>query len=153
MAAYFLQTRLARLVNAGVSMSAPPAPAGGDFISPIRKYPSDTGSAFREMWFDGFSEQGKIGEYAASTAARKKRKGLPYDRLTLHETGELYARTEIARGDDGYIVRVDVPYAKYLVKRYGERILWMGGEYLQKWQQQLANELKIKILREWLSEK
>lgn len=146
-----VHTRIGRILSRDVSIAALPAPAGGAFSSPFRQYAGDSGAYFRRQWWAGFSERGRIGDYAASTAARKRARGLPYDRVVLYESGELYARTSITPEGRGFIVRADVPYAKYLVKRYGDRILWLGDAYLREWQQDFLSELKLLLIKKLLN--
>lgn len=145
----FRDTILGAVATRGVSIAGTPSPVPrGEALSFWRRsYPADGGSYHRRMWWEGLSERGPIGQYAPSTAARKKRKGLPYDRVVLFETGELYARTEILPQGREFLVRASVPYAKYLVQRYGDRILWLGDDALRRWQGDLINELKLFIIK------
>lgn len=67
-------------------------------------------------------------EYALSTIAAKKRKGQPYDRVTLRDTGDFYT-SRFVFADQGKIVNgSDVQYSEFLVKRYGEQIYGLDTE-------------------------
>lgn len=149
----FRNSILGAIASRVVSIAGAPFPAPRGEALPFwkRNYPPDSGSYFRAMWWEGLSERGVIGQYAPSTAARKKRKGLPYDRVVLFETGELYARTQVIPARREFIVRADVPYAKYLVQRYGDRILWLGGEQRTRWQESLISEIKLLIIKTLLN--
>lgn len=70
-------------------------------------------------------QSGVLGTYAQSTIKRKKQKGLPWDRVTLYDTGRLYNSLEVyIEGRDVYI-QTNVDYFQYLENRYGQDIIYL----------------------------
>jgi len=128
---------------------------GGFFVDDPRpraaQQRSPSGSWLTSQWWAGLAERGEIGRYAPSTIARKRRMGLPWERVTLFHSGQLYSRTTIALDRREIVVRASVPYARYLVRRYGDRILWLGGAYLQRWQAELVDNIIKSLKQQWLS--
>jgi len=61
--------------------------------------------------------------YSRITVSIKQKKGDPYDRVTLRDTGRLYRSIDILAGERSAIARISVPYFADLVKKYGNRIL------------------------------
>lgn len=53
--------------------------------------------------------------YAASTIRYKKRKGQPFDRVTLRDSGAFHESVTVTANDDNYVISSDVEYAKYLL--------------------------------------
>ena len=71
--------------------------------------------------------------YAPKTVAYKKRKGQPYDRVTLKDKGDLYAKTGAIVDNDAIRIGSDVPYADSLQKKYGDGIWGIGGQYQENY--------------------
>lgn len=68
--------------------------------------------------------------YAPRTIKRKQRKGQPYDRVTLKDTGKFYGSFRVERRMDGlYVVSTDEKQ-EYLVERYGTSIFRLSDENL-----------------------
>ena len=86
-----------------------------------------------------------IGQYAPETARRKRAKNLPDDRVVLYETGDLYAKTELKLESKQFVLRVNVPYARYLAKRYGERIWGLSA----KAQEEFLDAYKDTIIKHY----
>lgn len=61
--------------------------------------------------------------YSRITVSIKKRKGDPYDRVTLRDSGKLYKSIDILAGERSVLVRILVPYFAKLEKQYGSKIL------------------------------
>ncbi len=79
-----------------------------------------------KQWFQkGQKLDGKIIKpaYSRITVSIKQKKGDPYDRVTLRDTGRLYNSIEIIAGDRAAIARISVPYFEGLQKKYGDKIL------------------------------
>lgn len=152
----FEHTVLSRLCSRSHMLEVPPPPIGGGFSISSIKQTIKQSEAFwlQRQWWAGQSEKGLIGEYAPSTIRHKQRRKLPYDRVTLFETGTLYAKTSITLKDNMFIVKVDVPYAKHLEQRYGDRIWWLGGIYKQDFiNAYIAKIRKYVLSRLWQSAK
>ncbi len=70
--------------------------------------------------------------YAYRTIKRKIRKGQPYDRVTLKDTGSLYESLHIEFDDTGFYVTSSQDKAKYLLKRYGKTIFRLTDQNLKE---------------------
>lgn len=142
------QTRLGSVVRRwrAVDLPDPPAAPEFTFAETSHKFPPDAANYWRAQWYAGQSGKGRIGDYAPSTIRRKKRKGLPYDRVVLYETGLLYSQTAIKRLARDIMVKVEVPYASYLAQRYGDRIWDLGGQqragFLEAYKQAIIRAYK-----------
>lgn len=60
--------------------------------------------------------------YAPRTIKKKQRKGQPYDRVTLRDTGEFHKSLRVVFDDDGFYVTSTDDKAQYLLERYGKTI-------------------------------
>lgn len=109
-----------------------------------RTYPADGGAFWRLRWWSGLEGE----RYAPSTVARKRRDRLPTDRVVLFQTGEMYKRTTLLPQPDGWLVRVEVQYAKYLRSRYGEKIFALTGESASDFRREILIQA-IKHYRLW----
>ena len=69
--------------------------------------------------------------YAPRTIKKKQRKGQPYDRVTLRDTGEFHASLKVVFDDDGFYVTSTDDKAQYLLKRYGKTIFRLTNENLK----------------------
>lgn len=100
---------------------------GGVLVTSIASFLPFAPQALRLSWWAGEDVKGgRIGEYAPSTKKRKAAKGLPTTRVVLIETGRLYASVHVELAQREYIFRSDVPYLKYIIERYGERVMGVG---------------------------
>lgn len=89
--------------------------------------------------------------YTARTMQIKQRKGQPYDRVTLRDTGEFYSSLHVEFDDDGFYVTSTDDKAKYLLARYGKTIFRLTNqnftELLRNYiKPELQQKLKEKIL-------
>lgn len=66
--------------------------------------------------------------YAISTIKKKIKKGQPYDRVTLKDTGEFYDSLHVEFDSEGFRVLSNDEKAKYLIARYGKAILRIDDE-------------------------
>jgi len=58
-----------------------------------------------EMLYSGIDSEGKsLGEYAATTVEYKKKKGHPYDRITLKDEGDYYSNKKLVKKSSKYTV-------------------------------------------------
>ena len=60
--------------------------------------------------------------YTARTIKIKQKKGQPYDRVTLRDTGEFHSSLHVEFDDEGFYVTSTDDKAKYLLARYGKTI-------------------------------
>jgi len=73
----------------------------------------------RRLWEGKASDESQIGYYAESTIKRKKRKGLPWDRVTLFDTGRFYSSFIVNPSKEAlHLHYEDNPYGDTL-ERYG----------------------------------
>lgn len=89
--------------------------------------------------------------YTARTMQIKQKKGQPYDRVTLRDTGEFYSSLHVEFDDDGFYVTSTDDKAKYLLARYGKTIFRLTNqnftELLRNYiRPELQQKLKEKIL-------
>ena len=69
--------------------------------------------------------------YTASTIRRKHKKGQPYDRVTLKDTGKFYASLDIVFDDNGFYVTSSDSKAQGLLEKYGKTIFRLTNENLK----------------------
>lgn len=87
-----------------------------------------------QLYNTGADGNGKsLGDYAPFTIAKKKRKGDPYDRITLLDTGAFYDSYFITPYLGGFIVDADDEKDDTrLFFKYGDDILKPNAETLEK---------------------
>lgn len=90
--------------------------------------------------------------YAASTIKKKKRKGQPYDRVTLRDTGRFHESLAVSTGDKGFSVISRDIKAKYLIPRYGDAILRLSDEHLNFLLRQYIRPELVKRLKERMTD-
>lgn len=80
--------------------------------------------------FDGKLTNGEriTPDYADSTIDEKKRKGQPYDRVTLKDTGDMYSFLFVKVDNGSILFDSKVDYVDVLRKRYGEMIFGLTDE-------------------------
>lgn len=66
--------------------------------------------------------------YTARTIKIKQRKGQPYDRVTLKDTGEFYSSLHVEFDNNGFYVTSTDDKAKYLLAKYGKTIFRLTNE-------------------------
>lgn len=69
--------------------------------------------------------------YAPRTIRDKIRKGQPYDRVTLRDTGEFHASLKVVFDNEGFYITSDDEKSKYLLDRYGKTIFRLSDENLK----------------------
>ena len=98
-----------------------------------------------QLFKKGIDSRGKVIEpaYAPSTIKRKKRKGQPSNRVTLKDTGDFYSDMDIDYGQKDFtMINYDDKY-KDLRKKYGEDILGLTDESIEK----LRDILRVKLFQ------
>jgi len=103
----------------------------------------------KRLWEGKAVDGTQIGKYSESVVKRKRRKGLPYDRVTLFETGRFYNSFVLKATREGLRVSYQEDPYKYVVRRYGGegRLLRVGFRSVGE------KELVLNKLRRWLKKK
>ena len=83
-----------------------------------------------QLFDEGIDSEGQtLGEYTPFTKGRKQEKGLPFDRITLYDTGEFYDSFYIKPVNDGFEIIADpVKDDTDLFTDYGKEILGLTSE-------------------------
>jgi regulator of replication initiation timing len=76
--------------------------------------------------------------YAKSTIKRKKKKGQPYDRVTLYDEGDFHAGIDVIFSDKDLTLVGKDSKTGFLSKRYGEAILGLDDQSVKE----LASRIK-----------
>lgn len=69
--------------------------------------------------------------YALRTIKKKQRKGQPYNRVTLRDTGEFHRSLKVVFDDNGFYVTSTDDKAQYLLEKYGKTIFRLTDENLK----------------------
>lgn len=69
--------------------------------------------------------------YTASTIRHKHKKGQPYDRVTLKDTGKFYSSLDIQFDDSGFYITSSDEKANALLEKYGKTIFRLTNENLK----------------------
>lgn len=69
--------------------------------------------------------------YRPRTVKYKIRKGQPYDRVTLKDTGEFYASLHVECDDEGFYVTSSDDKSQFLLKKYGKTIFRLTDKNLK----------------------
>ena len=87
--------------------------------------------------------------YADSTIARKKKKGQPFNRVTLKDSGDYYNSFDIIYNDSNgtFLIEATNFVRQYLVNRYGEDIEGLTTESIDIVSKKIANRL-IEVIQE-----
>lgn len=88
-----------------------------------------------------------VPKYRPSTVKRKKRKGHPYNRVTLKDTGEFHESFELDFGADYFEVVSTDKKGKYLVKRYGKEIYGLTEANVSELRKLLLPLLRAELLK------
>lgn len=91
--------------------------------------------------------------YTAGTIKRKQKKGQPYDRVTLRDTGDFHSSLHVEFDEEGFYVTSSDDKAKYLLARYGKTIFRLTDENLTELlrdyiRPSLKEKLKEKLLND-----
>lgn len=94
----------------------------------------------RDQLFSGKDANGDeiLPPYAESTVKRKRRKGSPYDRVTLKDEGEYHQSLEIDFGPDSFLIGSNDSKAIYLERRYGKSVYGLNAQSISE----LSDEVK-----------
>lgn len=88
--------------------------------------------------------------YAPSTIKKKIKKGQPYNRVTLRDTGEWYNSLRLVYDVDGFVVTSTDDKNKYLKKKYGPKILKIDRANLNKIIKEKVRPVLVAKLKEYL---
>lgn len=88
--------------------------------------------------------------YAPRTIKKKIKKGQPYDRVTLKDTGEWYKSLRLVYDVDGFVVTSTDDKNKYLKDRYGPKILKLDRNNLNKVIRDKVRPVLVTKLKEYL---
>lgn len=83
------------------------------------------------MGLDGFLDEIQP-SYAPRTIRAKIKKGQPTDRVTLKDTGKFYGSLYVEFDEGGFRILSKDEKVKYLVSRYGQAILRLSNEDLNR---------------------
>jgi len=91
-------------------------------------------NANEQMYNKGQDSKGSIirPAYKPMTVRIKKQKGQPTNRVTLRDTGRFHKTLIVTPKEDYVEITSDVPYAKYLFKKYGSDVLGIQEELLKE---------------------
>ena len=88
------------------------------------------------------------GDYAASTVEKKKSEGLPFDRITLFDTGAFYDSFIVkARKDEFEIIANTLKDGNDLQDDWGNKILGLTDESIEELQGEFLQQL-IDLIKE-----
>lgn len=91
--------------------------------------------AHEQLFYEGATGRGveiaSFAPYAPRTIRNKQRKGQPYDRVTLRDTGKFHGSLHLEFDNEGFLVVSEDPKSKYLTKKYGKDILRLSDENLK----------------------
>lgn len=87
--------------------------------------------------------------YAPRTIANKKRKGQPYTRVTLKDTGAFYEGFKVVANSEGFYVTSDDDKTEKLIAKYGPSIFRLTAENFSRLirrhlRKDLASYIRIK---------
>ena len=121
-------------------------------IEDNEKYLIDCVRLQLDMGLDGNMRK-IIPPYALSTIKKKIKKGQPYDRVTLKDTGEFYESLYVEFDSGGFRILSNDEKVKYLVAKYGEAILRIDNEDFTRFirfvvRPELQEKLKEKLLND-----
>ena len=73
------------------------------------------------------------GSYAPITVSIKRTEGLPFDRITLRDTGEFYKSFRVVVESDGFVIEADtLKNGVDLTTRWGNDILGLTDQSIEK---------------------
>ncbi len=106
-----------------------------------------------QLFAKGINSKGvSLGEYAESTKKKKRKDGLPDDRITLFQSGNFYDTIEIIPDNDGFWIVMDGRKRNTdLFVRYGEDVLGLTDENFEPLKD-LINEELVKLIQEKITD-
>lgn len=125
----------------------------------IDKYSDVIIAMVTENQLYGLGENGKrvpiasYAPYAPRTIKKKIRKGQPFDRVTLRDTGKFYESFIVVPGAKGFSIQAKDFKAKYLIPKYGDTIMRLSDDNLKRLlheyiRPELVKRLKEKLINE-----
>ncbi len=89
-------------------------------------------------------------KYAKSTIKRKKKKGQPYNRVTLKDEGDFYEGFFVEYEGDGFSLHGDDYKTRHLIKRYGRDVFGLNDKSIDDLIEMIKEDfikiVKVKIL-------
>jgi len=83
----------------------------------------------------------QIGSYALSTIRQKQRKGQPFDRVTLRDTGEFYQDLQIDAKPDEVVFTSPTSYSAFIFTRYTTDVLGLTMENMRVFYEQFTKPI------------
>ena len=83
-----------------------------------------------------------IPAYAESTKRRKRKDGLPSNRVTLYQTGNLYRSFRVLAGNESVVISAYTEYSEYVFDKYKDTI----GLDRENWNN-FINEYTLKAIK------
>ena len=117
----------------------------------------NTGSPFSsegQLFQHGIDSEGvSLGDYAPFTIEEKKKKGLPFDRITLYDEGDFYASFEVKQTKDGFYIVAEsiVDSGEDLTEQFGNEILGLTDESIEKLGEKVIPYITEHLIRKILS--
>lgn len=101
-----------------------------------------------DQLYQGIDAEGQevAPEYAASTIHKKRRKGDPYDRVTLRDEGDFHTSFFVVYGGDEFTLDARDSKKQWLDRKYGETIYGLTPDNIDR----LSNMIKddfVEIMR------
>ena len=91
------------------------------------------------------------GDYAPQTVEIKEFEGLPVDRVTLYQDGNLYRSWEFVQKKDSFVLKADtIKDGTDLRERWGHDFIGLTNESIQRLSNQVLQDIINYILREIL---
>lgn len=88
--------------------------------------------------------------YSSATVKRKKKKGQPFNRVTLKDEGDFYDGFFVEYGVDEFSLQGDDKKTRYLIKRYGKEIFGLTdkslSDLIEMMEEDFIKIVKVKIL-------
>lgn len=84
--------------------------------------------------------------YADSTIARKRRKGNPYDRVTLKDEGDFYRLLDLKFSGDSFQIQSNDTKSVYLERKYGEDIYGLDEERMTQLKGLIQERMTKKLM-------
>lgn len=108
----------------------------------------------KQLYNEGINGQGEsimgYAPYRPRTIHNKKRKGQPYDRVTLKDTGAFYRSMKLKRISGGFSIVASDPKTNKLLAKYKPTVLRLTNENLSillntKIRPELIKRLKLRL--------
>ena len=83
--------------------------------------------------------------YKPSTIRKKQKKGQPFDRVTLRDTGQWYNSLVLVDDIEGFFITSTVAKNKYIKQKYGPKVVRLTNENLSILLNKIRPVLKVKL--------